>query len=229
MVVAWSMAQIKSDGLECGWYFASFLLDSSIAVITAYAMSKGVEKLAFRYNWIYLKESGNYGSPPSFKIWIIQIGVWGIIVIISRLFDAILVLLMSNPISKFVYFVSLPFEGHPDLFLVSVMVVCPVFLNILQMWVQDAFLKAKTRRSLGRHNLLPDEEISYVSVVFRNEGRRHGHRRDLEMHTMSSTEPQPQPQPQSQSQSTPISVQRVSHDLDEINDARPMVIKAEKE
>jgi hypothetical protein len=40
--------------------------------------------------------------------------------------------------------VAHPLRAHPDLMLVLVMAGCPLAMNIVQMWVQDTFLKHRS-------------------------------------------------------------------------------------
>jgi len=41
------------------------------------------------------------------------------------------------------------FSGHPHLLLYTVMVLCPLLMNLAQVWIQDSFLKLRQGESIA--------------------------------------------------------------------------------
>ena len=43
----------------------------------------------------------------------------------------------KNPLVSLSSTIYLPFNNEPDLFLVLVMIICPMIINLFVMWIQD--------------------------------------------------------------------------------------------
>ena len=61
----------------------------------------------------------------------------------ARMFVLVLMLIAKHPLSWVSEEIAWPFRHDPKLFLVLVMIGCPLCMNALQLWIQDAFLKWK--------------------------------------------------------------------------------------
>jgi len=53
------------------------------------------------------------------------------------------VLLTARVLKYIALVLDIVFSGHPTLLLFFVMVACPLGMNLIQAWIQDAFLKHK--------------------------------------------------------------------------------------
>jgi hypothetical protein len=101
-----------------------------------------------------LKTSGEYGNPPSFTIFSIQLVLWLFIVIVSKTLIIGLLILFETPLNDFVSVIFDHFEGYRHFELLFVMILVPFILNILQFWVQDAFLKKRDPISKSEYSLI---------------------------------------------------------------------------
>lgn len=139
---------------QCAWYFMNFTLDTSVGVLVAWALLKGVERWAKRANCVALARSGDYDSSivaVDYGRWALQLLSWlGITLIVK----AILVSVIYGAHTVFVEIgdkISAPFVNSRHLELVVVMIVCPCAMNILQFWIQDTFLKHNKGARLKKH------------------------------------------------------------------------------
>ena len=129
-------------GNQCSWYFIAFSLDTSVGVMFAFCGIKLVESCARQLGLSSLEETGRYGNPPDKVVWAKQMLMWCVITIAARLCVLGVMLAAQDPLGWVSQKVASPFDGHdPMLFLVLVMIGCPLCMNVLQLWVQDTFLK----------------------------------------------------------------------------------------
>ena len=135
--------QITEAGNHCSWYLIAFTLDTTFGVMFAYCGIQAVEKAATKYNIVNLQETGRYGDPPDKSVWAAQMVVWCIITIVARLFVLVIMLAAEDPLGWVSEKVAYPFRNDPHLFLVLVMIGCPLCMNALQLWIQDTFLRWK--------------------------------------------------------------------------------------
>jgi len=132
-----------TSGNECSWYFIAFSLDTSFGVMFAYCGIQAVQRLAHRCTWPSLQETGRYGDPPNKKVWAKQMVVWCIITVLARMFVLCVMLAGKDPLRWLSEQIAWPFRDDPKMFLVLVTIGCPLCMNVLQLWMQDAFLKRK--------------------------------------------------------------------------------------
>eukprot|EP01047_Picozoa_sp_COSAG01_P039092 COSAG01_NODE_3211_length_6414_cov_7.800475_8_plen_76_part_00 len=64
---------------------------------------------------------------------------------VVRLLVLLIMIILQSPLGWFADKVAHPLRAHPDVMLVMVMAGCPLAMNIIQMWVQDTFLKYRLR------------------------------------------------------------------------------------
>ena len=83
------------------------------------------------------------GDPPDKAVWAVQMVVWCIITIVARLFVLVIMLAAEDPLGWVSEKIAYPFRDDPRLFLVLVMIGCPLCMNALQLWIQDTFLRWK--------------------------------------------------------------------------------------
>lgn len=129
-----------ADSDECQWYLMAYLSDSLLCSAFNFTMLAVIDRLAHRYN-IDALNFGNYGYPPRLNYWLAQVVVWVSIVTTGKMLVLALLFLLLEPIDALLQRVFVPFEGHPKLELLIVMIVIPMTLNIGQFWLTDSCLK----------------------------------------------------------------------------------------
>lgn len=132
-----------SSGNECSWYFIAFSLDTSFGVMFAYCGIQAIQTMAHKCSWPSLQETGRYGDPPNKVVWAKQMFVWCIITVAARMFVLLVMLAGQDPLGWLSRQIAYPFRDDPKMLLVAVMIGCPLCMNVLQLWMQDAFLKWK--------------------------------------------------------------------------------------
>ena len=150
--------QLKvNKGNGCDWYFINFICEILFGLVLVYLIHKLIIKFAerndililqsgvylsihdaqyiYRYTWEELDKHINY------RVWLIQLGIWLMIVTIAKLLVfAILFQFAAQIIDVGINILSI-FRGYPNLELFFVMILVPFIMNSLQYWIQDNFLK----------------------------------------------------------------------------------------
>lgn len=181
----------SSVASECSWYFIVYSVDTSIGVTLTIILHNLVTSTARRIQrnsysrlqaetnpvaawghvvnqrWFdYLARCGYYGDPPALKPWIWQIGEWTLVTIVARALCASLVILLGRyGLVNAANFIDDLFAGHPKLLLLFVMVMCPVFMNIAQAFIQDAVLRWRQRAKNVKVSRFVDSEQEVVEIV----------------------------------------------------------------
>lgn len=139
MLVA--MVASHDGGDQCAFYLITFTIDTTLGVFIGYVLLKRLQALARSRGWDSLSSTGNYGTPVRYSVWAKQMVTWCLIVVIARACCGAIVYSLRHPLASFSEWLAAPFDGHPHLFLLVVMLACPVCMNVAQLWVQDTFLK----------------------------------------------------------------------------------------
>lgn len=142
-----AIAMILSNvvlGTECGWYFISSFVDTIVGgLFISYILLKLMIKMAHKYDWIYLKNTGDYGNPINYSIYFTQLFSWVTITIISRSISGTIIYLLFNFFDVIVVFIDSCFMDKSSIELVFVMVIWPITINIMSVLVIDIYLKMK--------------------------------------------------------------------------------------
>ena len=150
------------------WYFINFTIDVFLGVALWYLGVLLIERIGLYYQieelntGVYIKE--NTYSPEiedlhpayqmdrheiDYRIWVIQIAVWGFIVISVKL---ILLLAFQALFAQTLETISNVLLGwlnmYPNVKLVLIMMVIPLWFNAIQFWIQDNILKAKKETNM---------------------------------------------------------------------------------
>lgn len=133
----------NGSGDECSWYFLGFSLDTTVGVVFAYFGLKFTSTIARKYGVRALVDVGNYGTPPERSIYLKQMASWCIITVVARLFVLLVEVALQDPLSWMSRGIASPLAHDPKVMLVIVMIGCPLCMNIIQLWIQDTFLKEK--------------------------------------------------------------------------------------
>ncbi|KAF0687587.1 Aste57867_20706 [Aphanomyces stellatus] len=126
---------------QCVWYFLNFITDVTLGMVIALSLLRLQQELALLFNCPALFESGDYGVPPSYRIWAVQLTAWLSIIIFSKGIVTSVLIATATPLSAIGNALFSPLVGHPFSELVVVMIIIPSFLNVVQFWIQDSFLK----------------------------------------------------------------------------------------
>eukprot|EP00456_Euglypha_rotunda_P005081 TRINITY_DN108629_c0_g1_i1.p1 TRINITY_DN108629_c0_g1~~TRINITY_DN108629_c0_g1_i1.p1 ORF type:complete len:150 (-),score=14.69 TRINITY_DN108629_c0_g1_i1:11-433(-) len=61
---------------QCAWYFINYAVDTTIGIPVAWFYLQLLQKVAWKFDWDKIANTGDYGSPPSLKIWVYQTLAW---------------------------------------------------------------------------------------------------------------------------------------------------------
>lgn len=131
--ILFSALSTRSSPDECANYFINFLLDTLFGVFIIWAGLSLICRLARIVRVDCLMENGFYGDPPQISWYFAQLGVFLLVIIMSKLLLGSLLYLVSSTSDKLAEIVFRPLRSNPELELVIVMVVCPFFLSIIQV------------------------------------------------------------------------------------------------
>lgn len=144
---------------ECQWYCLSYLVDSTLGITMNLLLLTAFESILKRQpNCSHLK-FGDYGNPPSIRLFAAQLMVWLTIVLFTKVVTYSLQLHYSLQFETLMAYLLSGVSEDPKLELVVVMIIIPMIVNSLQFWLTDMFLKnddstvdddATGRRSLSR-------------------------------------------------------------------------------
>ena len=140
---------------ECAFYFFNFLVDTFIGVAFVYLLLRVVHHVALQLNWQALLRSGEYGDPPQMHVWLLQTGVFVVVLTLAKV--AVAALLFENRVhlARLGDVLFAPFETHPKAELVCVMVIGPGLMNAFQFWMQDSFLKRGHETDVAKSHISP--------------------------------------------------------------------------
>lgn len=136
---------IGSDGEgvgsdECAFYFLTFFFDTFLGVLLISLMLKAVKAIATFIQIPSIERQGFYGHPPKMRWYFNQLLVFIFIIIISKFILGLFMYTWADEFAAVGTFLFLPLQATPRLELVTVMVVCPAFLSIIQYWILDNIL-----------------------------------------------------------------------------------------
>jgi len=132
---------------SCEWYWISIVIDDTLGVLVEYYLLPAITAFAvltfgdrngdFR--------SGNYRDPETGLFQPVryakQLAVWLLVVTSMKVIMLVLMLLFRHPLQGIAKFVLRPVLRNPMAELIVVMIVTPFFMNALQCWVVDNFIK----------------------------------------------------------------------------------------
>ena len=170
MLIALILSFTIKNTDQCAWYFVSYTFDTILGVTFGYYFLKCVTFLANKYNFSRLKESGNYkiedGRTEVIKNWLAQTSCWIIIIALSRTIVGLILWIFSSLLSGLANGIAKIFIGNPHVLLVFVMIVCPGIMNIIQVWIQDQFLKKKIVKQNTLDKRLLQLESNTLSTIY---------------------------------------------------------------
>ncbi|GAX83167.1 hypothetical protein CEUSTIGMA_g10593.t1 [Chlamydomonas eustigma] len=192
MIVAMVAHRASQGASECGWYFVVYFADCSLGITLAISFHKLTNILARHYSqkgrdnwgstdyekpwWDALVEIGNYGDPPSYRKWAIQVCFWVINVVTARLIVGLVIYINIPALQQLTLSLDQRFQGRPGTYLFTVMVGIPVFINIGQAWIQDQVLKWRIRKHHPSSkaelsvSMVPGQEPEAVALTLQMDG-----------------------------------------------------------
>merc|ERR1712146_699613 len=155
---------------QCGVYFINFLLDVTVGMFFSYCFLITIQHLAKKYCSTAFSNSlrsGYYGDTPSkyFQTWLIQLVLWLCIIFMTKIIMSGLLYVLWYPLVITGDWLFANFSGHRKAELITVMIVCPCFLNAFQFWIQDSFLKADSPYEVAQDM---KEEESHIKSTDNN-------------------------------------------------------------
>lgn len=173
MIIAVWLSHLVTNTNECAWYFVSYSCDTIFGVALGYIFLKIVIYYSKKFNYIRLSQNGNYkihGFTSNKDIaitWLLQILVWLLIILFSRLFVALILWVGQDLFSIVAQWIASIFEGNPHLLLLFVMIICPGIMNICQAWIIDNILKKKDDDIpiLDHELLINDEDEGNTNIT----------------------------------------------------------------
>ncbi|GLD98890.1 hypothetical protein PINS_up007608 [Pythium insidiosum] len=164
-----SKKQEESD--ECAFYFMNVVIDTTLGVYIAFLLLQLVTALAVRQNWPSLKHPGRYGDPPSLRTWTIQLFSWMSVLVIMKLLVGITIYVFRTPLGFMGSLLFFPVRNHPKVELLIVMIGCPLVMNMVQFWIQDSFLKDRTRPNAEKEPLLTRRSPYAVEMTHKQDAK----------------------------------------------------------
>ena len=131
---------------QCVWYFWNYFFDCTVGVLIVYLVHAALCRICVRL-WprgSSFRRIGYYGNPAKLAVWWQQLKPWVLALIINKFLVGLFLLLLREEMIAFGNALFEPFQMHPKVELVVVMVLCPWFLQIVQYWLFDCLLKAHT-------------------------------------------------------------------------------------
>eukprot|EP00586_Coscinodiscus_wailesii_P013890 CAMPEP_0172499920 /NCGR_PEP_ID=MMETSP1066-20121228/132399_1 /TAXON_ID=671091 /ORGANISM="Coscinodiscus wailesii, Strain CCMP2513" /LENGTH=302 /DNA_ID=CAMNT_0013273913 /DNA_START=21 /DNA_END=930 /DNA_ORIENTATION=+ len=139
-----------SDASECAWYLVNFTVTLTCGIVILHFAMMGYARCvdAFSPNLDILK-SGEYGEPPSWKPWVVQMLLWGLLASGEKFITFFLILLPFHSVLDGVAVaIEKPLLGYPRLELVIVMIIAPAILNAVFYWLIDTIIMNRNRDEL---------------------------------------------------------------------------------
>ncbi|ETV72453.1 hypothetical protein, variant [Aphanomyces astaci] len=131
----------KAEDDQCAVYFATFLIDVTLGTALVLVFLAQVKAVATWMGWSSILASGKYGDPPQFTVWLKQLVVYLVILIAMKVVVTVLVYILYIPLATASTYLFSVFSHHRHAELVVVMILGPCFVNVVQFWVLDNYLK----------------------------------------------------------------------------------------
>lgn len=150
IIMAESNSSVADD--ECIWYCISFIIDSTLGMTTDVLLLNGVEAVVLKA-WpnLYYIQRGQYGEPPSWYAFSLQMTVWACITVVGKVFSCIVQVIFAKELVAFMNSVFHYIKQDPQIELFLVMILIPFTVNAIQFCIVDQFLKKSAfTAGLGR-------------------------------------------------------------------------------
>ena len=136
----------------CVWYFLNVLVDTTLGVFILLSFLKLLDMI-YHHNGITNMSSGQYGSPPSLRIWLKQTLSFLLGITLTKV---VVVAILQWRALRLVELAKWIVDGiqDPRWQVVMVMLIFPLGMNTLQFWLVDSFIRAKSLGSTSGYGSL---------------------------------------------------------------------------
>lgn len=138
------LAGSNTKASQCAWYFVLYVITSTAAVFVVALGMRLQAKLVARYN-LKLLRTGEYGSPPHWKPWLVQLLIWGSIGLSEKFITTPTLLIppIHSLLGRLAVWLERPLLDYPHTELVLVMVCAPVLMNVFSVVIFDNIMKRR--------------------------------------------------------------------------------------
>ena len=140
-------------GDPCAFYFVNFFVDCTLGVAVVAGVHEATRKLVRKCagdRRTDLDVIGDYGAPPSKKVFLSQLACWLFALTVNKGVVAAVLYVARAEVTAAADYAFAPMrEKDADFELVFVMVLAPWALTTLQFQVFDRYLKGPVRRDAG--------------------------------------------------------------------------------
>lgn len=147
---------------ECAWYAINYVIDTTLGLVITIVFLDWLERLANRFNWVALKNSGVYVGREGIFHWVWQMFAWIVILSLVKVIICIFMWLFSAPLAYVGAVLFAPLQSNIRFELLFVMIFFPGVLNIVYFWITDSYLKAGKEHTAAHHD--EEKEMSHVNV-----------------------------------------------------------------
>jgi hypothetical protein len=172
---------VGADTSPCAWYIVNLVLDVTLGTCATYWLLRSAEVVlsacadhlpgGCAQALLETAGTGHYGAPPQVSRWGAQLVLWLCVVTLAKLVVSLSVLVAATPLHDVGLLALRPFEQHPRVRAFLVFLWLPLCLNVVQLWVQDNFLRLRPFSARGTR-----EGIRYLrtSAEHEHDGGRRG-------------------------------------------------------
>lgn len=141
-------AWLDTNSDPCNWYWINLTLDDTLGIGILYILLRLLQR-CYRSRCINrpdLALSGEYGDPPSMKVFTRQLLDWQALVVVEKVLLGYFVVSYTDQVASVARALLGWLDPYPEAKLVVVMVVTPLTMNCFALWVADTFLQGSQKR-----------------------------------------------------------------------------------
>lgn len=134
---------LDADVDPCNWYWVNLTLDDTVGIGLQFVFLRSLQRF-YRTKCIGRPElalSGEYGNPPSVRIFGRQLLDWSCLVAAQKVTLAVFVVNCTSHVAAVADFLLGWLDLYPRAKLVTVMVITPLVMNVFALWIADSFLQ----------------------------------------------------------------------------------------
>lgn len=157
MVIAVVISKQNEDD-ACVWYLINILLDCTFGLIFEWIFIRLLEIFARKFEidelisgCYYVRSTIDFDDYSiNYWIWFIQCFMWCLISSLMKVLNYLIMVLFSENFNNFGKSLLSSIDKSPELELIVVMIIIPLFLNAFQFWIIDSFLKESDESRISR-------------------------------------------------------------------------------
>mmetsp|Transcript_18976 Transcript_18976/g.40660 ORF Transcript_18976/g.40660 Transcript_18976/m.40660 type:complete len:286 (+) Transcript_18976:262-1119(+) len=137
---------------ECAWYAINYVIDTTLGLVITIVFLDWLERLANRFHWTALKNSGVYVGREGICHWVWQMIAWVVILTLVKVIICVFMWVFSSPLAYIGGVLFAPLQSNIRFELLFVMIFFPGVLNIIYFWITDSYLKAGKEHAGAHHD-----------------------------------------------------------------------------